>query len=200
MGYCVRSLFSAVLLASEMLEWYVIKTILAVGCIKCWQGRCPICIFLPQMFLFIKCFFLSQQEDLRLLVHSSGTNWVAFWLSGSAVGSCAPCWNCCFTSHHPTQCRVRMMFPLSLEMQNHLGKPEGISLVLLIEHSSFHQSYILLILLWEDLQVALYSILGGFKKQNYLQFVNWWNHVYARLWPSSRLNIYRPLSPSTPTM
>lgn len=74
LGYSVQSLFSAGLLASEMLELYVIKTIIAVGYIKCWQGRCPICIFLPVMFLFIKYSFLSQQEDLRLFVHSSGTN------------------------------------------------------------------------------------------------------------------------------
>lgn len=68
LGYFVQSLFSAVLLSSEMLERYVIKTILAVGCIKCWQGGCSICIFLPVMFLFIKCSFISQQEDLRLFI------------------------------------------------------------------------------------------------------------------------------------
>lgn len=106
LGYSVQSLFSADLLASEMLEQCVIKIILAVGYIKCWQGRCPICIFLPVMFLFMKCSFTvttgRSEAVCTFFWHKLNKE---FWLSGSAVGSCALHWNCCFTSHHPTQCQ-----------------------------------------------------------------------------------------------
>lgn len=180
-----------------MLEWYVIKTVLALVILSVGRGDAQSASFCLWCFCLLSALFCHNRKIwgcLYILLAQTEQSILAFRFC---------CWQLCsvleLLLHLPPLNSV-LMFPFSLEMQGHLGKPEG--------HLSGFANWSLFfppvpyfdhLVLRGNTSSFVQHFRRG-KKQNCLQFVKWWSHAYARLWPSSRLNIYRPLSPSTPTM